>query len=41
MEPSRYTGRAKEQVEEFLDEVIRPLLDANQAELGVKAEINV
>ena len=41
MEPSRYTGRAKEQVEEFLDEVILPLLDANQAELGVKAEINV
>ena len=41
MEPSRYTGRAKEQVEEFLDEVIRPLLDANQAELGVKAEINL
>ena len=41
MEPSRYTGRAKEQVEEFLDEVIWPLLDANQAELGVKAEINV
>lgn len=41
MDPSRYTGRAKEQVEEFLREVIRPVLDANKEELGVKAEINV
>ena len=41
MEPSRYTGRAKEQVEEFLAEVIQPVLDANQEILGVKAEINV
>ncbi len=41
MDPSRYTGRAKEQVEEFLEEVIRPVLDENREELGVKAEINV
>lgn len=41
MDPSRYTGRAREQVEEFLAEVIRPVLEANQEELGVKAEINV
>lgn len=41
MEPTRYTGRAKEQVEEFLDEVIRPVLVANRKELGVKAEIHV
>ncbi|WP_125139966.1 adenylosuccinate lyase [Clostridium transplantifaecale] len=41
MDPSRYTGRAKEQVEEFLEEVIQPVLDANKEELGVKAEINV
>ena len=41
MEPSRYMGRAKEQVEEFLAEVIQPVLDANQEILGVKAEINV
>lgn len=41
MDPSRYTGRAKEQVEEFLGEVIRPILDENQELLGVKAEINV
>lgn len=41
MDPSRYTGRAKEQVEEFLDEVIRPVLEENREILGVKAEINV
>lgn len=41
MEPSKYTGRSKEQVEEFLEEVIRPLLEENKEVLGVKAEINV
>ncbi len=41
MDPSRYTGRAKEQVEEFLSEVIRPVLEENKEILGVKAEINV
>ena len=30
MDPSRYTGRAKEQVEEFLNEVIRPVLEENK-----------
>ncbi|MCI8274649.1 MAG: adenylosuccinate lyase [Lachnospiraceae bacterium] len=41
MEPARYVGRAPEQVEEFLAEVIRPLLEENKGLLGVKAEINV
>ena len=41
MEPSRYTGRAASQVEEFVTEVIKPILDENQEILGVKAEINV
>ena len=41
MEPSRYTGRAKEQVEEFLSDVARPLLEENKELLGVKAEIHV
>ena len=41
MEPSRYTGRAKEQVEEFLADVVRPLLEENKELLGVKAEIHV
>jgi adenylosuccinate lyase len=41
MEPSRYTGRAKEQVETFLAEVIAPVLEENKELLGAKAEINV
>ena len=41
MEPSRYTGRAKEQTEAFLTEVIAPLLEENKELLGEKAEINV
>ena len=41
MDPSRYTGRSKEQVEEFLSLVIQPILDENKEILGVKAEINV
>ena len=39
--PERYTGRAKEQTEEYLAEVVRPMLEENRKELGVKAEINV
>ena len=34
-------GRAPQQVEEFVEEVIQPILDANKELLGVKAEINV
>ena len=41
MEPSKYTGRAKWQVEEFLAEVVAPVLEANQECLGMTAEINV
>ena len=41
MDPSRYVGRAPKQVEEFLTEVIRPVLEENRALLGVKAEIHV
>ncbi len=41
MDPSKYTGRAKEQVEEFLTEVIQPILDENKEVLGLTAEINV
>ena len=41
MKPEDYVGRAPEQTEEFLDEFIRPLLEENKEELGVKAEINV
>ena len=41
MDPSKYVGRAPEQVTEFLAEVINPILDANKEELGLTAEINV
>ena len=41
MDPAKYVGCAKEQVETFLGKVVRPILDENQDLLGVKAEINV
>ena len=41
MDPRKYTGRAPQQVEEFLAEVIRPILDGNREDLGVKADIEV
>ena len=41
MVPEKYTGRAKEQVEEYLSEVVRPMLEANKDVLGMTAEINV
>ncbi len=41
MEPSRYVGCAKEQVDAFLTKVIAPVLKENKDLLGVKAEINV
>ncbi len=41
MDPSKYTGRAKEQVEAFLKNVVQPVLDENKDALGMKAEINV
>ena len=41
MDPAKYVGRSKEQVESFLTKVIAPVLEENKAMLGVKAEINV
>ena len=41
MNPERYTGRSKEQVEDFLAEVINPILAQNKEDLGMTAEINV
>lgn len=41
MDPAKYVGRSKEQVEAFLSGVIRPLLEKHKDLLGVKAEINV
>lgn len=41
MDPAKYTGRAKEQVDQYLSTVIRPLLENNKELLGIKAEIHV
>ncbi|WP_066714353.1 adenylosuccinate lyase [Clostridium sp. Marseille-P299] len=41
MDPSKYTGRAEQQTEEFIAEVIQPILDSNKEILGMKAEITV
>lgn len=41
MEPFRYVGRAKEQVESFLAQVVTPILTENKELLGVKAELHV
>ena len=41
MEPSRYVGRAPRQVENFLKNVVNPILEENKELLGVKAEILV
>lgn len=41
MDPSRYVGRSREQVDRFVDTVVAPVLEANKELLGVKAEINV
>ena len=41
MEPSRYVGRAPEQVDAFLGQVIKPILEKYSDILGEKAEINV
>lgn len=41
MDPAKYTGRASVQVEAFLENVVKPVLDANEDVLGMTAEINV
>ncbi len=41
MEPSRYIGRAREQVDAFLSKVVLPIMEENRELLGVKAEITV
>lgn len=41
MDPSRYTGRSEVQVNAYLNNVIRPLLEEHKDVLGMTAEINV
>ena len=41
LEPSRFTGRSQEQVEEYLAQVVRPVLEANRSLLGEKVQLSV
>ncbi len=41
LKPELYVGRAPRQVEVYLNDVIKPVLEANAADLGLTAEINV
>ncbi len=41
MDPSKYVGRSSQQVEEFIGEVIQPILEENQELLGLTADIKV
>ena len=41
LQPEQFTGRSQQQVEEFLGEIIRPLLADNAAILGEKQELHV
>ena len=39
--PEAFTGRAPQQVREYLAEVIQPVLDANPEDVGLTAELSV
>ena len=41
MDPSKYTGRSEEQVEEFISDIVKSVLEENKDVLGLTAEINV
>ena len=41
LDPARFTGRSEEQVDEFLRDIVRPLLAQNRDLLGEKQELNV
>ncbi len=41
LQPEHFTGRAPEQVSEFIEECVKPVLDANKDILGEKAELSV
>ena len=41
LEPINFVGRAPQQTEEFIHDVVKPVLDENKGLLGMTAEINV
>ena len=40
LEPAKYIGRSDKQVEEYIDNVINPLLEVNKELLGISADIS-
>ena len=41
MKPANFVGRSPQQVEDFINEVISPILEENKELLGIEVEINV
>lgn len=41
MQPERYVGRSPKQTEDYINEVVKPILDENKELLGLTAEIKV
>ena len=41
MKPENFVGRAPQQVEDFLNDYVNPILEKNKELLGVEVEINV
>ena len=41
LKPENYMSRAPQQTQEFLDGVIKPILDSNADDLGIETEINI
>lgn len=41
IDPSKFTGRASGQVVDFIEEYVKPILEANKSELGEQVEITV
>ena len=41
LKAENYVGRAPQQTIEFVDGVVKPLLDKNSQVLGLKSELNV
>ena len=41
MKPENFVGRSPQQVDDFINDVISPILEQNKDLLGVEVEINV
>lgn len=41
IDPKKFTGRAAGQVDDFIAEQVKPILDSNKGSMGIEAEINV